>query len=59
MDIENRLVAVHGEGGGSGMDREFGVSGCKLLHCRWISNEVLLYSTEKSIQSLIVEHDER
>ena len=33
------------EGGGSGMDRELGVSRCKLLHLEWISNEVLLYST--------------
>ena len=31
--------------GGSGMDGEFGVSGCKLLHLEWISNEVLLNST--------------
>ena len=29
----------------SGMDGEFGVSRCKLLHLEWISNEVLLYST--------------
>ena len=27
------------------MDREFGVSRCKLLHVEWISNEILLYST--------------
>ena len=26
------------------MDREFGVSRCKLLHLDWISSEVLLYS---------------
>ena len=30
-------------GGGSGMDGEFGVSRCKLLHLEWISNEILLY----------------
>ena len=29
---------------GSGMDGEFGVSRCKLLHLKWLSNEVLLYS---------------
>ena len=28
--------------GGSRMDREFGVSRCKLLHLEWIGNEVLL-----------------
>ena len=30
---------------GSGMDWEFGVSRCKLLHLESISNEILLYST--------------
>ena len=28
------------QGGESGMDWEFGVSRCKLLHLEWISNEV-------------------
>ena len=36
--------------GGNGMDEEFGVSRCTLLHLAWISNEVLLYSTGNSIQ---------
>ena len=37
---------LQGEGrGGNGMDWEFGVSRCKLLHLEWISNEILLYST--------------
>ena len=31
-EIENRLVVCQGGEGGSGMDGEFGVSGCKLLH---------------------------
>ena len=43
------------------MDWEFGISGRKLLHLEWISNEVLLYSTGKYIQSLVLclvrEHD--
>ena len=26
------------------MDREFGISRCKLFHLEWIGNEVLLYS---------------
>ena len=34
-----------GWGGGSGMDWEFGVNRCKLLHSEWVSNEILLYST--------------
>ena len=33
-----------GGGGGSGMDWEFGVRRCKLLHLEWISNEILLYT---------------
>ena len=32
---------------------------CKLLHFKWISNEVRLYSTRKYIQSLMIEHDGR
>ena len=32
-------------GGGIGMDWEFEVSRCKLLHLEQISNEILLYST--------------
>ena len=36
-DIENRLVVVKGEGRGSGMDWEIGVSRCKLLHSEWIA----------------------
>ena len=39
------------QGGGrrSGMDWEFEVKSCKLLHLEWISNEILLYSTGNSI----------
>ena len=47
MDLRNRLVAAKGEGeegGGSGMDWEFGVNRCKLLPLEWIGNEILLYS---------------
>ena len=50
-DIENRLVVTKEEGGGSGMDWEFDISGCKLLNLEWIS-KVLLYSPGNSIQSL-------
>ena len=39
--MENRLVVVKGEGGGSRIDGEFGVSRCKVFHLEWISNEVL------------------
>ena len=55
----SRLVIAKGERGGSGMGREFEVGRCKLLHLEWISNEVLLYSTENYIQSLGIENDGR
>ena len=57
VDIENRLVVAKGEGRGSGMDREFGVGPCKLLHLEWISNEILPRSTGNYIQSLRIDHD--
>ena len=41
------------------MDRECGVGRCKLVHLKWISNEVLLYSKGNCIQSLGLEHDGR
>ena len=39
LDTENRLVVAQGERGGSGMDWEFGVSRCRVLHLEWMSNE--------------------
>ena len=56
---ENRLVVAKREGTGSGMDREFEVGRYKLLHIKWISNEVLLYSTGNYIQCLGIDHDGR
>ena len=49
QQTENRLVVAKGEWEGSGMDWEFGVSRCKLLHLEKISNKVLLYSTGKCL----------
>ena len=48
------------QGGGEqvGMDWEFGISRCKLLHLEWINNKVLLYSTGNYIQYLVVNHME-
>ena len=51
LSTEEKKTHRHGEqtcgcqvtGGGSRMDWEFGVSGCKLLRLEYISNEVLLY----------------
>ena len=43
-NIENRLVVTKGEEGECGMDWEFGVSRCKLLHLECIDNKVVLHS---------------
>ena len=45
------------EEGGSGLDGEFGVGRCKLLHLEWISNKTLLYTTGNYSQSPGIEHD--
>ena len=50
-------MVAKGEGEGSGMDREFGVSRRKLLHLEWINNKILLYSTGDSIQSPGIDHN--
>ena len=47
-----QTCGCQGRWGASGMDWDLGVSRCKLLRFKWISNEVLLYSTENHIQSL-------
>ena len=62
MNLSTEQKQIHGHieqtcgyqegGGGSGMDWEFEVSRCKLLHLEWISKKVLLYSTGNYIQSL-------
>ena len=57
--MESRPVVARGGEGRSGLDGEFGVGTCKLLHLEWISNEALPYSTGNHIQSLGVEHDGR
>ena len=51
------MVAKQGEG--NGMDWEFGVRRCNVFHLEWVSNEVLLYSTGKYIQSLGIDYDGR
>ena len=56
LDIENRLVVAKGEGAGGGMEREVGVSRCKLLYIEWI-NKVLLSSTENYIQYPVINHN--
>ena len=57
IDLENRFVVAEVEGEGSGMDLEFGAGRCKLLHLEWLRNDILLYSTRNSIQSLGIKHN--
>ena len=38
---KDQTCGCQGGGGKSGVDRQFGVSRCKLLHLEWISNEAL------------------
>ena len=52
LNTEDRLVVALGKLGGGGMDWEFGVSRCKLLHLEWINSKMLLYSMWNNIQSL-------
>ena len=49
-----QTCVCQGRGEGSGVDWEFGVGRCKLLHLEWISNE---YSTGNYIKSLVMEHN--
>ena len=41
---------------GKGMDWEFGVGRCKLLHLAWINNKVLMYSTGNYVQYPVLNH---
>ena len=54
VNRENRLVVAKREGGGRGMDWEFGIGRCKLLHVGWINNKVLLKSTGNYIQYPVI-----
>ena len=44
-------------GGGVGWTWSLGLNRYKLLHLKWIGNEILLYSTGNYISSLVMEHD--
>jgi len=43
--LEEQSYGCQEGGGRSGMDWEFGVNSCKLLHLEWINHEILLYIT--------------
>ena len=50
-------MVARGEGGGRGMDGEFGISRYKVLYREWMNNKVLLYSTENYIQYPVINHN--
>ena len=56
---ENRLVVAQAEGGGGGMDCEFGVSRCKLLWRERINNKVKLDNSGNYIPCPVINHNGR
>ena len=50
-------MVAKGLGGRGGKDWEFGVSRGKLLNIGWINNKVLVYSTGKSVQYPVTNHN--
>jgi len=65
LPTEQKQTHRHGEqtcgcqGGGSGLDGEFGLNGCKLRQWEWMSSEVPLCSTGNSSHSLGIDQDGR
>ena len=55
-DVEKDLWVPRGKASGGGMDWEFVVSRCKLLHIQWINSEVLQYSAGSNTQYPGVNH---
>ena len=55
--LRTDLQLPRGRGGEGGMDWEFVVSRCKLLHIEWMDNKVLLYSTGNYIQCTGINHN--
>ena len=49
-------MSILGEGD-RGMDWDFGVGRCKLLHLEWINNKVLLHSTGNYIRYPVIKHN--
>ena len=46
-----------GAGGGRGMDWEFGVGRCGVLHLEWINSKVLMYNTGNYIHYPVINHN--
>ena len=41
------------------MEREVGVSRCKLVYVEWINSKVPLYTTDNHIQHPVINHNEK
>ena len=52
-DLENKLMVAREKEWGEGIFKEFGVDMYPLLYLKWITNKVLLYSTENSAPHLM------
>ena len=50
-------MVVKGEGGGRGIDWEFGINRCKQLYIGWINNKVVLQSTGNYTEYLVINHN--
>ena len=50
-------MVAKGEGGGRGLEWEFGISRCKLVCIEWINNKVLLNSIGNNIQYPVINHN--
>ena len=55
--IASRLVGIKREKLEGGMDWQVMASRCNLLYTEWISNKVLLYSTENYVQYPVTSHN--
>ena len=56
MNLPIRGLIAKGEGGGSRMDWEFGVSRCKLLHLEWRSMRPFCIA-QRTVSSLRIGHE--
>ena len=50
-------MVAKGEGGGGGLECEFGISRCKLFYIEWINNKVLLNSPGNRVQYPVINHN--
>ena len=56
-DIEHKLMVTKGEGGGGGINWEYGTDRYTPLYIKWINIKNLLYSTGNYIQYLVITYN--